>query len=698
MPQRPRSRPRTPRPGPPAAAVVTTATATVERPEPTRPAFWTGRRAVLAAVALLTLQAMLAVRSLVRENPTVDEVIHMPAGVTYWQTGSFRLYHHNPPLVKLVAALPVLAASPAMGRAYQSRSWQQDPPNKMVFAHEFMEANARRYFELFTQARLVMPLFAVVGGVVVFAWSRALYGNLGGLVSLALWTFCPNVLAHARLVTTDMGAAALGLLATYLFWRELKAPSWSRATLAGLALGLAQLSKFSLLILYGIWPALAALQLVLDRESRGHVRVLPRHAALVVALSVLVIDLGYGFEGVGIPLGRYEFACGSLTRPVPPGVRRPASPDPLLNGAYQYRINRFRGTLLDRLPAPLPKHYLLGFDDQKLEAEGIPNKFLSDRPLGPKGDELQGYPVYLDGTLQQTSWWYYYLLALVYKVPEGTWALVVASFVVLALSPRSRASWFDEWTVLAVPAFVLFVMSVFTNINLGVRYVLPAFPFVYVSAGKLAPWAAGLSGALARRAAWAFVGLGLLASASATLWVHPHYLAYFNALSGGPSRGAEHLIDSNLDWGQDLVNLRDWLAEHAPGERVGIAYFGQINPEVFAARGETFDWFQPPPRPETMNPLPRRYALLPTIPAIEPGLYAVSKTLVKGLPWRVYDRPAFGSTTWLPRTAWFHAFSYFGELTPVAEIGHSILVYRVTPEDAARLAPVWEGQTPQPGS
>jgi hypothetical protein len=554
-----------------------------------------------------------------------------------------------------------------------------------------MKDNADRYFELFTRARLLMPLFATVGGLVVFAWSRRLYGVNGGLVSLALWVLCPNVLAHTRLVTTDMGATAIGALATFVFWLYLKEPTWRRALLAGVCLGLAELTKFSLVVLYGLWPVLAAVRLATDagfRQSLGRVAL---HALTVVAVSVLVIDAGYGFEGVGIPLGRYEFVCQTFTRPVPPGMARPSNPDPLLNGAYRFRINRFRGTLLGAIPAPLPEHYLLGFDDQKLEAEGIPNKFLNPNLNGPEGDKPQGYPVYLDGELRQESWWYYYLLTLVYKVPEGTWLLVLASLVVLAVSPRSRASWFDEFSVLLIPAVVLFVMSIFTNINLGLRYVLPIFPYVFVSTGKLARWAEGFSGRAARWAAWSLIGVGLAATAQATARIHPHYLAYFNDVSGGPERGAEHLIDSNIDWGQDLVNLRRWLEANAPGERVGLAYFGQVNPRVFERRGEAFDWFLPPPAPGTMPQLTPRYTLDPSAHRLQPGLYAVSASLVKGLPWRVYDSPwqGLGSKNWAGWQAWFNAFGYFRQLKPFHKIGYSIWLYRVTPEDAEAVARHW---------
>lgn len=650
--------------------------------------FWTHVRLILAVVAMLSIHTTLAVRSLLTENPTVDEVIHLPAGITYWQTGKFRMYHHNPPLVKLLAALPVLSWHPVID--YSRSWWTSEPPNKAEFAHEFMANNAAAYFELFSRARLLMPLFSIIGGLVVFFWSKSLYGGGGGVLSLAVWVLCPNVLAHARLITTDLGATSLGILATFVFWNYLKKPSWKLAGLAGITLGLAQLSKFSLIVLYGFWPFLAVVRAATDAEFRAKWLKIVAHAGCVVGLSLLVIDAGYAFEGVGISLGDYEFSCQTLTKPVPPGMRRPQSPDALLNGAWHFRVNRFRDTVLSKLPVPLPKHYMLGFDDQKLEAEGIPNKFFDFDLTGSKGDQVQGYPVYLNGELRQQSWWYYYLLTLAYKVPEGTLILVVTSFLVMVVSKRTRAGGFDEFAVLFVPSFVLFVMSVFTNINLGLRYVLPIFPYVFIAMGKLAPWATGFIGMKPRRAALGFLGLCLTMTAASTALIHPHYLAYFNLVSGGPDHGAEHLIDSNIDWGQDLVNLRQWLARNAPGERVGLAYFGQINPHLFNERsGEAFDWFLPPPRPGTTNdkdPIPR-YVIKPDSLRLQPGLYAVSATLVKGLPWRVYDSPSqrFGPPRWAPYQAWFNAFSYFKKLTPIDKVGYSIWIYRVSPQDAERV-------------
>ena len=292
---------------------ATAAVAAPASPSP-RSLAWT----ILAVVGLLVLHYVLAARSLLQENPTVDEVAHLPAGVTYWQKGTFRLYPHNPPLFKLVAALPVVMARPVTEPLFPYKSWTSKSPSPATFSQYFAYFNADRYFELFQLARLMMPLFTVVGGLVVFAWSARLYGRLAGLLSLALWVFCPNILAHARLITSDASSTAMGVAATYVFWRYLSRPTWRWAVVAGVLLGIAQLSKFSMLLLYAVWPFLWLARLMIvgprSRETGSAPESTLRHVArgflhgiAIVALSILMIDAGYFFEGVGIPLGKFEF-------------------------------------------------------------------------------------------------------------------------------------------------------------------------------------------------------------------------------------------------------------------------------------------------------------------------------------------------------------------------------------------------------
>ena len=669
-----------------AAPVATTPA----EPPAVKTPYLSARRAALIAAALLSLQYGLAASSLVRENPTVDEVAHMPAGLSYWQRGTFRLYPHNPPLVKLVAALPVYLASPVSEPLYTVAAWTGSSPSQADFGQLFAALNADRYFELFTRARLLMPLFATIGGVVIYLWSSRLYGKAGGLLSLALWCFCPNILAHCRLVTSDVGATSLGVAATYLFRRYTLAPTWRRAAAAGIALGLAELTKFSLLTLYVIWPAIWLLNESLTGSREGRLTRVTRavaHGAFIVVLSILVIDAGYGFEGVGTPLGKFDFASrGLLTRP---GVTPRSSPNQLLQLSWKHRVNRFRDTPLADLPCPLPRYYMLGSDEQKIEVDGLPIRWFD--PSHPDPDEITGYPVYLNGDLRRHGWWYYYLDTLAYKVPEGTWILVALSLFRLVESRRSRAEWVDELTLLIVPATVLGAMSFLTDICLGLRYILPIFPYLFIGAGKVVPWAAAHPRPT-RRLAQALIALSVGLTAAATVSIHPHYLAYFNLVSGGPANGPSHLIDSNVDWGQDLVGLREWLRRNAPDEPVGLAYFGQINPSIFRLRNDPIDWFLPPPRPGTMAPMPASpklaQARIGPAPRPKPGLYAISVNAAYGLPWRYYDQSP---------TVWFHAwnafkpgtYSYFRRFRPIARIGGSIYVYRLSEDDVRSLDDVF---------
>jgi Dolichyl-phosphate-mannose-protein mannosyltransferase len=692
----------------------------VVEPAPAPPSQRARAWTIVAVIALSVLHYALAARSLLRENPTVDEVAHLPAGITYWQKGTFRLYHHNPPLFKLVAALPVVMAKPATAPLYTLSSWTSKSPSPPTFSQSFAFLNAGRYFELFQLARLMMPLFTVVGGLVVFAWSARLYGMWAGLLSLALWAFCPNILAHGRLVTSDACSTAIGVAATYVFWRYLHQPTGRRAIGAGLWLGVAQLSKFSLLLLYAVWPFLWLLHLLMvgprsgagDRSSQGIGRSIARglgHGVAIVALSFLTIDAGYFFEGVGIPLGKFEFGCRTLTRPVPPGMPRPPSENPLFDIAWQFRINRFRGTWLGALPVPLPEHYLLGFDEQKIETEGIPARYTAAMRDGTIDEErrvpqtdrdvTRGYWVYLDGELRQTGWRSYYPRALAYKVPEGTWLLVALSVVVVVATKRSAAGWFDELALWTLPVVILLSMSLLTDINLGLRYVLAILPYVFISTGKVFPWCLGLRDPW-RRVAGSFAGGALALTIAASAWIHPSYLSYFNWASGGPDRVPARLIDSNLDWGQDLVALQRWWKANIPDQEIGLAYFGQINPSIFELRGEPFRWFLPPGWPGTVFRMPGATSarLKGPAPKLTPGYYAVSANLLYGLRWRLYDPAPLRSVPEAMQPTWSfetNALSYFRQFRPIMPpIGHSVYVYQLTEEDCAGFNRLLEDQAP----
>lgn len=640
------------------------------------PEHWSGRTVWAALAGLLVVHVLFAVTGLRRKSATIDEVAHLPAGISYWQKASFALYHHNPPLVKMLSALPVLASQPVVD---YTGSWAiaekgGHSPSHAAFGAEFMRDNADRYFELYFRARYVIVALSALGGLLVFLWARELWGPLGGLVSAAVWALSPNVLAHAGLVTTDLGATVAGFAATYLFWRWLRRPSWGRAFSCGLLLGIAQLVKFSALLLYVLWPVLGFTWWLLRRRgdsaasTESHAGDRPLSAArrpqivlqaiLMPVLSILVINVGYGFEGTGKLLGGFPFLSLDLTVPRTGGTpaRHPA---PLLQQQYLTRQNRFEGTLLGALPVPLPKHYVLGFDEQRFETN--------------TGLATGGYPVYLRGELRRTGWWYYYVYALLVKVPLGTWLLVATAIAAPIFLPQLRGRSVDEWVLAIPPLAILASMSFLTDINLGLRYVLPIFPFVFVSLGRLGRDIGQVQAGPIVLTALLGIGLGWNAAGAVGTW--PHYLSYFNQAVGGPEQGHRHLIDSNLDWGQDLLELKRWLEEHPQPEPVWLAYCGTVDPVVAGV-----EFVLPARNPSALDP---RQALPRDRSGPEPGLYAVSVNYVQGLPFRSYNED--GRVVPVP----VGSYRYFQELERIDRAGYSIWLYRLSPEDVEELRVVW---------
>jgi len=263
-------------------------------------------------IAVLLIHAGLLAWSACRQSPTLDEPAHLVAGISHWRFLRFEMYRVNPPLARMVAVLPVLAAG------YES-DWEgftPSPEARMEFGigRQFVAANGRRTLWLTTLARWAGIPWSLLGAWVCYLWARDLYGPRAGLVALVLWCFSPDILGHAPLVTPDVAATALGLAACYAFWKWLREPSWSRAIVSGLLLGIAGLTKFTIFILFPLWPAI---WLAYRLPQRGQMP-LRRWGgdlgmlAVTVILGLNVITLGYGLDEPLKPLGSFEFVSKAL--------------------------------------------------------------------------------------------------------------------------------------------------------------------------------------------------------------------------------------------------------------------------------------------------------------------------------------------------------------------------------------------------
>ncbi|MGC8642995.1 MAG: ArnT family glycosyltransferase [Isosphaeraceae bacterium] len=488
-------------------------------------------------VVLLGFEA-LAAEAVTTNCVVIDEFAHLPAGVAYWQRGLFSMYDENPPLARYLVALPAVLSRARMDYSHAGvvERWE------WRVSHDFRWANAARYFSMFVWGRFVVVALAVACGALIFWWAKALHGETAGLVCAALWFTDPNVLAHATIATTDIATSLFGLLATYWFWRFLRQPSAFSAALSGFGLGLALGSKFSMLILPPAW-VLMALASAWPRRTVLTARLGSRLGALgllMLAGALLTVNLLYCFRGTLTPLGSFTFTSPTLS-----GL--PAGESGDLVG------NRFQGTILGRLPVPLPADFVIGFDSQLNDAQ-------AHRPANLS-----------EGRLVAGGFWYSPLRTLFFKLPVGSLLLIILALGQVAGGAFRRRT--GAGLIWIVPVCLLgFLCAQAGGLNFALRYALPALPFLLIGAGEV------VAAAWNRRLGKALVLCSLLLNVAALISTRPSYLSFGNALAGGPSGAQRMFLGSNFDWGQDLFRLKTW-ADQNPGLRpLCVVFYGPIDP------------------------------------------------------------------------------------------------------------------------
>jgi dolichyl-phosphate-mannose-protein mannosyltransferase len=540
----------------------------------------------LPPLLLLVLAAELIVPAL-RQSVTVDEFAHVPAGVSYFEDGRFDLYSKNPPLVRALEALPVVASGPswkplafAAGKGNGWAPW--------AVGLRFFRDEGARYDALFHRARFVAIALTLVLAFLLHRHCRATFGERPALLALALFAFCPTVLAHGSLATVDLGAALFAFAAVLAFRALVREPSARRAIVAGLAFAFALLAKFSALVLLPAFALVWAGVRIRDRARPTRREFVAGALAVVVAL--VAVNAGYVFSGSlsrldSLPL---ESASARAVQAHAPGW----------------------------LPVPLPRDFVIGLDEQQVDVE--------------RGE----FSNYLRGQWSASGWWWYFLWALAVKWTIPLLFLVGLRFVLFPKLDREDA-------LLLVPAAAyLVVCSLGSSLQVGIRYLLPAFPLVFASAGRLA------AAPIARvRGVAAAIVLLAVAHAGSSLLAAPRYLSYFNAIGGGSQRGWRELVDSNLDWGQELFLLRDWLAERG-NPPIKLAYFGHVDPAAYGIRFEL---------PESAS-------------APHGGLYAISANYLVG-----YEYPATVGGRMVPVER--DRFAWLRDREPTARVGDTFFVY-----------------------
>ncbi len=545
--------------------------------------------------ALLLLFFWLAVDSMVGDSPTMDEQNHLARGLALWQTADSRLSLEHPPVVNRLSTLPLLWLD--LRLPTDDPSWES-PGGWYTFADLLLwEYNRDTNLELlFFLARLPI-LFLTMGlGLVAYRFGLMLWGRWGALAGMLFVLFDPNVMAHGRYSTTDLGGTAFLFLAAFLLWRVWSLPQWNWQHWGWLVLGLGLAfgSKLSMLVfvpIFGVMGLLPIYGRFPDWRGAGR-RLLQFGTAGFV--SIFFVWATFSFEWKP-----FFFASDGL----------------------QW-LNQFSG--------PMPTYWA-----------GI-EQILSF--------SVGGRPSFLNGQFSLEGFPNYFWVAFWAKTPLAISLLIPIAAIWLLWRKESRG----KVVFLLGTAVLYFLISRQSSLNIGYRHLLPMLPFLHLLI-------AGLADAYRRTtptnhwfaAPRAIIVIGFASLLWSTLWIHPHYLSYFNVAAGGPENGRNILIDSNIDWGQDLFRLQKWMAENGV-DSVKLGWFSSADPAYYGLHYEPMPglgrqefyslWYPPPFTPE--NP--------------EPGVYAISV-----------------SNWW--ESHWDSKITYpwFREREPDDRVGYSILIYRV---------------------
>jgi hypothetical protein len=656
-------------------------------------------------------------------SATYDETTHLPAGYSYWLWNDYRMNPEHPPLVKKIAALPLLwlrVWPPKIDLTEQDapgtipvtllmakRSWVlglADINAQWIFGHSILygvraeplrklkisepllvptTATLEKY-DFFNDAdqmmfwgRMPIMMLGVLLAILVFFWARELYGLAGGVLALALFCFDPNFIAHSGLVTTDVGVTVFMFGAVYFLWRVCRRIEMLSFALMLLFFGAAFASKYTAVLLVPMFLLVGAGRIFSSKDwvvgAQGRYRFSTRTSKAVAFCGIIVAASAAAYAMIWMAYGfRYSAAADpaqaaaaeklvlpaevQATRelgrlPIENVVRRTAAIKSLTKdfpqGPPEQQIQETMGSV----PIGLSGEAILFAKDGQL----LPEAYIYGFAYAQMKSLIRGS--FLLGEYSNRGFWYYFPVTFLLKTPLLTLAAIVAAFV---FAVRRKELWRSRLAFFVIPVGVYFLASITSSLNIGHRHLLPIYPFLFVLCGGLAlEWANWKR--QSKKELGAVVALGAIAVSSfvvfAPPWkpavVYPHYLAYFNELAGGPRNGHRALVDSNLDWGQDLKTLKDWLEEKQINEPINLCYFGMADPRYYQIPhvklpgGYAFE----PPLEET-------FAI-----AKIPGYVAISATNLQG----VYFSPQ-------GREAWKY---FLRRATLVDQVGYSIFIYRL---------------------
>ncbi len=542
-----------------------------------------------------------------------DELAHIPAGYGYVHNLDYRLNPEHPPLVKALAMLPVLFLNPAYPT--NTAAWQNEVNGEWDMGYQFLYNSGNRANEIIRTARIMPILLTILAVILVYFLARRLMGPRWALLPAFLFGLDPNILAHGHYVTTDVGAAFGFLLGIFFFTRFMESPTTKNLWLAGIAFGIAQLTKFSTPFLVPLFIFVLLALWIRDLSLR------PRKEALRTGLRYLknlILIFLIGYLVIVYPIyflftAHYPIAkqISDTTAILHSFANGPAPAGQICHGA---RCLADFDIWMAHSPVLRPfAQYLLGILMVLQRVDGTNTIYFLGHVVGSGG-------------------WIYFPLLYLVKEPIPTLAIVIFALMLAlwwAWKKANASQWhllrdtsdyigahFTEFTMGSL-VVMYWAYSMHTTLNIGIRHVIATFPFIFIlAAGVWKKWimqfdlaraAATFNPviAIARSLALFLVKYALLIALLVwlfleTLFAAPYFLSYFNEFAGGTMNGYHYVTDSNYDWGQDLLRLRSWVDAHPGINKIAVDYFGGGNPK-YELGAKEINWWSAKGNPADQN-------------------------------------------------------------------------------------------------
>ena len=508
---------------------------------------------------LILVMFFAAFFSVKQDSLTFDELAHIPAGYSYLTQKDYRVNPEHPPLLKDISAIPLVFLN--LNFPTQSQTWLQEGSAPAWWVQfdlgtEFIYESSNNPLQIIHWARFPMIILTLLFGLFIFKWAKELAGNKAALGVLIIYCFSPTILANGRLVTTDVGAAFGAAIATYFWLKFIYKPKFLNIILAAIFFGIAMICKFSLVLLIPFFAIITIIYSLLFSEPKKKIGNLIGYVVKAIVIGLLAL--------IFIIWPIYQFHIQNY----PQEQQKRDTISDLYTSDTFAPLKEFDIWMADQ-PALRPfSQYLRGI-------------------LMASQRTIFGNTVYFLGEISSSAWWYYFPIIFLLKVPTAFLIMGLIMLLGLIFLIFKHGLRLSEWiknnfTVFSMLLFVIiyWLTAIFSNLNIGIRHLLPSIPFIFILV------IIGLKSvieALKGKAKKILISVIIILFAwfvASSVISYPHYISFYNEISGGSELGYKYAVDSNYDWGQDFYALVNFVNENNI-DKIYLDYFGGEDPEYW---------------------------------------------------------------------------------------------------------------------